>query len=54
MSDTKPEPDRVYEGKTRNCLKCSEPFASSWEGERVCKQCKNTAGWRNNGGIEAA
>ncbi len=54
MSDTKPVSDRVYEEKTRQCLKCGEPFDSSWAGERVCKQCKGTAGWRNSSGIEAA
>ena len=50
----KPEPERVYEAKVRNCLKCREEFNSSWPGERVCKRCKSTDGWRNGSNFEAA
>jgi hypothetical protein len=50
----KPEPERVYDAKVRNCLKCREEFDSSWPGERVCKRCKSTDGWRNGSNFEAA
>jgi hypothetical protein len=42
----KPEPERSYEAKTRLCLKCRKPFASSWPGERVCRSCKSHLNWR--------
>jgi hypothetical protein len=50
----KPEPERVYEVKTRNCLKCEESFESSWPGERICKRCKSSDSWRNSSSFEAA
>lgn len=50
----KPEPERVYEVKTRNCLKCEESFESSWPGERICKRCKSSDSWRNGSSFEAA
>ena len=46
QSNTKPESDRVYEKKTRNCLKCREKFLSEWPGERICKTCKSSTAWR--------
>ncbi len=42
----KPEPLHIYEAKSRRCLKCREPFTSSWPGERVCPRCKSSAVWR--------
>ncbi len=42
----KPQPERSYESKTRLCLKCREPFVSTWPGERVCRICKSRANWR--------
>ncbi len=42
----KPEPLHTYEAKARSCLKCREPFTSSWPGERVCPSCKTTTVWR--------
>lgn len=49
MSDSsknkKPESDRKYESKTRNCLMCRSEFKSSWPGERVCSNCKQTSAW---------
>ena len=50
----KPEPERVYEVKSRNCLKCENTFESSWPGERVCKRCKSSDSWRNGSDFEAA
>ena len=41
----KPEPLHTYEAKGRRCLKCREPFTSSWPGERVCSTCKNSKTW---------
>ncbi len=45
-SNKKPEPDRVYETKTRLCLKCRKSFESGWEGERICSRCKSKLSWR--------
>jgi len=49
MSDSsknkKPESDRKYEAKTRKCLMCRTEFKSSWPGERVCSNCKQTSAW---------
>jgi hypothetical protein len=42
----KPEPLHTYEAKSRPCLRCREPFTSSWPGERVCPRCKKTWIWR--------
>jgi len=50
----KPEPERVYEVKTRKCLRCQDAFESSWPGERVCKRCKSSDSWRNSSDFEAA
>jgi len=33
--------------KSRQCLKCREPFSSEWSGERVCKRCKSSGTWRS-------
>ena len=43
---SKPTPERTYVSKTRNCLKRREPFESDWAGERICRRCKGTHGWR--------
>lgn len=49
MSDSsknkKPESDRKYEAKARKCLMCNTEFMSSWPGERVCSNCKQTSAW---------
>ena len=50
----KPEPERVYVMKKRDCLKCGERFDSSWAGERVCKRCKSSGSWRSGSGFAAA
>ncbi len=54
MTQKKPEPERVYEEKTRECLMCGDPFESSWTGERVCKRCKSSGRWRSGADFEAA
>lgn len=56
MAETamKPEPERVYEVKMRNCLRCQDTFESSWPGERVCKRCKSSDSWRNASDYEVA
>jgi hypothetical protein len=36
----------VAEGKPRKCLSCEDTFASLWAGERICKKCKQSSGWR--------
>ena len=41
----KPESLHTYEAKSRQCLKCREPFTSSWPGERVCPSCKSSKIW---------
>jgi len=35
------------EQKIRNCLICRAPFPSAWAGERICRRCKATSGWRS-------
>ncbi len=35
--------------KTRLCLCCRRPFASTWVGHRVCDGCKHTSSWRGGG-----
>ena len=42
--DTAPEQELV--AKIRPCLKCRDPFESSWAGERVCRRCKSNDSWR--------
>ena len=39
-SQKKPEPERVFIAKTRQCLKCRDDFKSEWEGNRLCERCK--------------
>lgn len=49
----KPESDRVYEKKARKCLMCRQSFKSSWSGERVCSNCKQTQAWSDGAGLAA-
>ena len=46
-SSTEPVIEREDVEKTRQCLLCRSPFPSAWAGERICRQCKSTAAWRN-------
>ncbi len=52
MSDSeknkKPRSDRQYEAKTRKCLMCRNEFSSSWPGERICSNCKQTSAWNDS------
>lgn len=48
--DQKPENERPLQSKIRRCLKCRQPFASAWSGERVCPKCKASSAWRQSGG----
>ena len=45
----KPQAEDGAQAKTRRCLKCREPFVSAWAGERVCRKCKSSSNWRENG-----
>lgn len=42
----------VPEAIERQCLRCQTSFDSTWAGERICRQCKSTAEWRNSGHLE--
>ena len=41
------QPKHASEPKIRNCLICCRPFPSAWAGERICRRCKSTSGWRS-------
>jgi hypothetical protein len=45
----KPTTEGSDQAKMRACLICKRRFLSAWAGERVCRQCKSTSGWR--GGV---
>jgi hypothetical protein len=49
----KPESDREHNAKTRKCLMCRQSFSSTWSGERVCPQCKQTQAWSDGAGLAA-
>jgi len=38
---------RAEASKSRQCLKCREPFTSEWSGERICKRCKSSGSWHS-------
>ncbi len=44
-SVSKPAPEKIYEVKTRACLRCLHKFESSWPGERICQTCKRLPSW---------
>ncbi len=44
-----PDNEPATQEEVRRCLMCAEKFVSSWAGERVCKQCKSTARWKQDG-----
>jgi hypothetical protein len=46
-SRSKPGADDVAELKPRGCLVCRETFLSAWSGERICRRCKSSSGWRS-------
>ena len=39
--------DVLDAARTRQCLKCTAPFFSQWNGERICKRCKASKSWQN-------
>ena len=45
----KPTSEREHETKRRPCLMCGQRFESGHFGERICKNCKSTAAWREGG-----
>jgi len=44
-ADESPPPGDVP--KRRRCLRCREPFASQWAGERICARCKGSSTWKS-------
>lgn len=36
----------------RCCLRCGATFASQGFGERICRPCKSSQGWRNAAGSD--
>lgn len=43
----KPPPDTTrLHPLFRRCLMCDNPFDSGWDGERVCKRCKQSTRWK--------
>ena len=44
---TDPQAHRIQAmQKTRTCLGCSRPFASTGPGNRICSPCKDLDGWK--------
>ncbi|WP_374371478.1 hypothetical protein [Dongia sp.] len=46
-SDSFPPEHDIADVKIRDCLRCHKSFESTWAGERICRHCKGTSGWRN-------
>lgn len=40
---------RLETRRTRKCLKCGRGFPSGGAGNRICRPCKATEGWRDPG-----
>jgi hypothetical protein len=45
-SDDQLERSAEITPKLRRCLRCKSEFNSEWAGERICRRCKGTVGWR--------
>ncbi len=43
----KPKSDHSSTQKRRMCLMCCKLFISTWQGERICPDCKQSGTWRN-------
>ena len=41
----KPQAEREYAHKRRDCLMCHGTFVSEWPGERICQDCKKSVEW---------
>lgn len=39
--------------KLRQCLRCSDTFASEWFGARICPRCKSSNAWRNGSPVRS-
>jgi len=47
LQHARPAPDHVAPPpRKRPCLRCRQPFRSTWAGDRVCPRCENTNEWR--------
>ena len=44
---SKPESKRTYNAARRKCLGCGSEFNSEWEGNRLCRPCKNSRMYRS-------
>ncbi len=53
-SKLKPQADRKYARKWRDCLMCHGTFVSEWPGERICQNCKKGVDWRNGASLPNA
>ncbi len=50
----KPQAEREYAHKRRDCLMCHGTFVSEWPGERICQNCKKSVAWRNGASLPDA
>ena len=53
-SKLKPQVERNYAHKRRNCLMCRGAFVSEWPGERVCQDCEKSGEWRDGASLPDA
>jgi hypothetical protein len=55
-SDPASPPERRDEdvARERACLRCRVAFQSAWSGERICRRCKASHGWRSGTGLSSA
>ena len=53
-SKLKPQAEREYAHKMRDCLMCHGTFVSEWPGERTCQDCKKPEEWRNGASLPDA
>ena len=53
-SKLKPQAEREYAHKMRDCLMCHGTFVSEWPGERICQNCKKSVEWRNGASLPDA
>lgn len=37
----------LHRPQMRKCLRCRSSFESAWNGERICRRCKNSGAWKN-------
>ena len=46
----KPKSDREHTQQRRRCLMCWKLFMSTWPGQRICTDCKESRTWRDGEG----